>query len=98
MAAALEWWMSARRQLHKMSAAQNVGEPTIALLARSSFQMQEKFLVSRETDFIRTRVPFECGTRSNGHCSSNGAVLGVIHSGDTDHRKQRLHVDFFFEM
>jgi hypothetical protein len=53
MAAAFEWWMSACRQLHEMSAEENVGvstieqmlaersvgEPTITLLARSSFQM-----------------------------------------------------------
>jgi len=40
-----------------MSAEQNVGEPTIAqndFLGRSSPQMKNKFLVSRETDFIRT--------------------------------------------
>jgi len=65
---------------------QNVDVPTIEQSRLSdncncglkNLQMKTKFLVSRETDFIRTWVSFECATRSNGIAVGMEQLLGVV--------------------
>jgi len=68
--------MSTRRQLNEMSWGRNVDAPTIALLAEAVSRCQRKvlfhveqnhkILVSRETEFVRTRLSFERRRHSNG--------------------------------